>query len=155
MKTKTQIKAEIEALQKELERVEGAVRWRAEKNGSYYYLDSSGGVARGWESGNSADNYRYATGNYFKTKKEAEQHETRTLARQRCWDWIRKSNAESAKDDVWVVFADLCNVLFPTDSIEAIGSNEHEWILSSFEDCETFIAEMRDDIMLAKGWSNE
>lgn len=57
-------------------------RWRAQNGGVYYYIDDTGDVDFPYEGYDSADDYRYSTGNYFKTEKEAEQHKAYLLALQ-------------------------------------------------------------------------
>ncbi len=46
-------------------------RWRAEKSGYYYYIDSYGGISKEQEAYDWRGNSRYILGNYFKTEKEA------------------------------------------------------------------------------------
>ena len=56
-------------------------RWRADYNGSYYYIDSGGNVIHSCDC-EDEDDYRYNTGNYFKTKEEAESYKNYLIARQ-------------------------------------------------------------------------
>lgn len=46
--------------------------WRAEKKENYFYIDSCGDLYPCLEATDRIDDYRYLTGNYFKTKEEAE-----------------------------------------------------------------------------------
>ena len=57
-------------------------RWRSENDGVYYYMDDCGKCDSAYEGYGSIDDYRYNTGNYFFTKKEAEQHKAYLLALQ-------------------------------------------------------------------------
>ena len=57
-------------------------RWRSENDGVYYYMDDCGKCDSAYEGYGSIDDYRYSTGNYFKTEKEAEQHKAYLLALQ-------------------------------------------------------------------------
>ncbi len=57
-------------------------RWRSENDGVYYYMDDCGKCDSAYEGYGSIDDYRYNTGNYFKTEKEAEQHKAYLLALQ-------------------------------------------------------------------------
>ena len=57
-------------------------RWRSENGGVYYYMDDCGKCDSAYEGYGSIDDYRYNTGNYFFTKKEAEQHKAYLLALQ-------------------------------------------------------------------------
>lgn len=49
-------------------------RWRAEKGGIYWFIDSdfTGKVRDLWDQRSTDENVRYNLGNYFKTKEEAE-----------------------------------------------------------------------------------
>lgn len=47
------------------------VRWRANKNHYYYYIDSYGDISKEQEAYDWRGNSRYNLGNYFKTEKEA------------------------------------------------------------------------------------
>ena len=47
------------------------VRWRAENNNIYFFLDSFNEVKYNFEMNDIADNKRYKLGNYFKTEEEA------------------------------------------------------------------------------------
>lgn len=47
-------------------------RWRAERCGYYYTIDSTLVVIGSTECGDRYDNGRYESGNYFRTKKDAE-----------------------------------------------------------------------------------
>lgn len=55
------------------------VKWRAEPTTQYWYIDSAGHIDSAedidWSSqmGRQSDSFRYLTGNYYKTRKEAEQ----------------------------------------------------------------------------------
>ena len=57
-------------------------RWRACDDQLYFKIDNLGDVEEIVEIGYSSDDYRYNTGNYFKTEKEAEQHKAYLLALQ-------------------------------------------------------------------------
>ena len=49
-------------------------RWRAEKGGIYWFIDTdfSGKVRDLWDQRSTDENVRYNLGNYFKTKEEAQ-----------------------------------------------------------------------------------
>ena len=57
-------------------------RWRAREGDEYSFLSSAGSIGRSTEQADAIDDYRYSTGNYFFTKKEAEQHKAYLLALQ-------------------------------------------------------------------------
>lgn len=47
-------------------------RWRAEKDGIYYFVDNDGIVRFTSDKYSKIDNRKYNIGNYFKTKEEAQ-----------------------------------------------------------------------------------
>lgn len=47
-------------------------RWRANKNGGYWFVDEAGGIISFSEINSYYDNFRYYFHNYFQTKEEAE-----------------------------------------------------------------------------------
>jgi len=49
-------------------------RWRAECNSVYWYINSFGAINWCAEQNDKVDNFRYKTGNYFKTEEEAEEY---------------------------------------------------------------------------------
>ena len=57
-------------------------RWRAREGDEYSFLSGSWYIGRSTEQADTVDDYRYITGNYFKTEKEAEQHKAYLLALQ-------------------------------------------------------------------------
>ena len=57
-------------------------RWRAREGDEYSFLSGSWYIGRSTEQADTVDDYRYSTGNYFKTEKEAEQHKAYLLALQ-------------------------------------------------------------------------
>jgi hypothetical protein len=71
-------------------------RWRAKKGEYYWYLEyhysNAVGTSDEWES--EIDNIRYLTGNYFKTKKEAEEYKNYLLADTKIKDWILENDEE-------------------------------------------------------------
>lgn len=57
-------------------------RWRAEYGEGYWYVSDGGYICRGTEDRHDVDDHRFLTGNYFKTRKEAEAYKEYLLARQ-------------------------------------------------------------------------
>lgn len=58
-------------------------RWRAKNGNTYCFIDDGGYVDGGiFDCDDRYDDYHYRTGNYFKTKKEAEAYKEYLLARQ-------------------------------------------------------------------------
>jgi hypothetical protein len=57
-------------------------RWRAQRSDVYYYIDDNGFVGFVYEDNDTFDDYRYNTGNYFRTRAPAGQDRTYLLALQ-------------------------------------------------------------------------
>nr|DAN77748.1 MAG TPA: hypothetical protein [Caudoviricetes sp.] len=68
------------------EEIPGNKRWRAEYAGRYWCNDGNGGIYSSTEDGHKADNYRFCTGNYFKTEEDAEAYKEYLLAKQKLID---------------------------------------------------------------------
>lgn len=49
-------------------------RWRAEKDGTFYYIEFDFEVEKDYEDFHIFDNTRYKYGNYFKTQQEAQEY---------------------------------------------------------------------------------
>lgn len=58
----------------ELLQEKGGKPWKGVFGEIYYYVSEVGCVGNSTENNHRYDNYRYLTGNYFKTKEEAEQY---------------------------------------------------------------------------------
>jgi len=71
-----ELESKIEDLKKELEELKKAEkvnkRWRAEKEKTYFYIDSVLDVISSRECYWSEDYRRYVANNYYKTQEEAE-----------------------------------------------------------------------------------
>ena len=57
-------------------------RWRAEKGEGYWYVNDCGAIKHYHDYRDVVDNFRFTTGNYFKTEKEAEAYKEYLIARQ-------------------------------------------------------------------------
>jgi len=91
----------------ELLEKKGGKPWRAEKGKKYYYVSSNGNIDYGYESGDVHD-YYYITGNYFKTREEAEAYKARQEAIGRVTHKILELNDGEYKDfnnHYWGIFA--------------------------------------------------
>lgn len=64
--------AEIEKKIEELEKQESEVRWRAKEGGNFYFSTGYGEIRTDCDGHHKLDTDRYSLGNYFETKKEAE-----------------------------------------------------------------------------------
>lgn len=71
------------------------VRWRAEKDERYYLLSNEGFIGHNFEDSRPYNNYQYNTGNYFKTKEEAEKYKNNLIITQKLKDIaLRLNNGE-------------------------------------------------------------
>ena len=95
--TSQEYEKKLQELQSEIDKLKAFKpteykRWRAREGDEYSFLSSAGSIGRSTEQADTVDDYRYSTGNYFKTKKEAEQHKAYLLALQTIKDdaegWI-------------------------------------------------------------------
>lgn len=67
-------------------------RWRAKKYTHYYSLLNSGEIWQETEGNHRNDNYRYRTGNYFKTREEAEFEREKCLVYQELKNYAIEHN---------------------------------------------------------------
>lgn len=65
-----ELKRKYEELGKEIERLEGTKRFRADDGEVYWYIDSDGNVEEDCDNRYSEDNFRYECRNYFKTREQ-------------------------------------------------------------------------------------
>ena len=72
------MKERLENIVEEINKKYGILKcWRAEKENIYYFINSLGEIAEGFEVYSSIDNQRYEFGNYFQTYEEAEKYRDR------------------------------------------------------------------------------
>ena len=64
------------------EEITESKRWRAEHDEEYWYTGAGGSICYDTEDGHIVDKHRFLTGNYFKTREEAETHKEYLIARQ-------------------------------------------------------------------------
>jgi len=86
------------------------IRWRAEENERYFYVYDNGAIAYCDEKRHGADTYRYKSGNYYKTKEEAEQHERHQFYTQKLKDaaaqaWLASGMLINWKDERQVKYS--------------------------------------------------
>lgn len=77
MENLEELKKKYEELGKEIERLENQKknkRWRADKMDRYFYISNNKEIVVAYETGDTIDNFRYKSRNYFKTEKEAQQY---------------------------------------------------------------------------------
>lgn len=91
-----EILKEIEELKKEKENK--FKRWRAKLGFRYFYLNSVGCIMYAQEAFNSADDYRYATGNYFETEAEALRYKQNLITYQQLKDIALRLNKGQPMD---------------------------------------------------------
>lgn len=80
------IQEELTYLRAEQEKPKTPKRWRADDDIMYYRIIPNGEIAQDKEECSIVDNFQYATGNYFRTKKEAEDYKDRLLVHQELKD---------------------------------------------------------------------
>lgn len=85
------------------EEIEEYKRWRTEEFAKYWYVSDFGNVELGLNPKHEGADYCYATGNYFKTAKEADDYRKYLIARQ-----VLLDDAEGGKyllyEDNWHAF---------------------------------------------------
>ena len=65
---------------------EKAERWRAPEGGMYYFINSFGMVQSCIENGFSFDDFRFSTGNYYKTEEQTLQYIDNLITKQKLKD---------------------------------------------------------------------
>lgn len=96
MKTKKEILLEkIEELKKEIEEIDkkNDLNWRVKNGERYWCITTNGEIASLNDTDHFYDDYRWETGNYFKTEVEAEVYKDRQLAVGRINRRINELNA--------------------------------------------------------------
>ena len=78
--------SEIDNFDDWFEEIHDDKRWRAEYGEKYWCTDGNGGIYSSTEDGHKADNYRFCTGNYFKTEEDTEAYKEYLLAKQKLID---------------------------------------------------------------------
>lgn len=78
-----------EKVKQETIKQEEPIRWRAEEDETYWYVDAFGVIHDVTEYYNKVDNYLYNTGNYFQTRKQAEEYQKKLILQQEYKDWCR------------------------------------------------------------------
>lgn len=93
-----EIDNKIKKLQEEIENLKNKKdtlrRWRAKEDKIYYYVTSSNyaGIERDSENNATCDNFRYETGNYFKTENEAREYREKLIIYQKLKDLALELN---------------------------------------------------------------
>lgn len=82
-------KIEQEKLKQEEVEKEKPKRWRANYNDIYGFINDEGDIEGENETHSIVDDFRYKTGNYFKTEEEAEEHKKKLLLQQEYKDWCK------------------------------------------------------------------
>lgn len=115
-----ELEAKMKELQKEIDdlKKKKTVRWRAEKDGEYYMVDTNGDINLCSEDNHSIDNNRYNFGNYFKTREEAELVKEKILIYNELKDLALELNGGEEMDwkDAWqdkyyIYFDNFCECL--------------------------------------------
>ena len=90
------ISVEIDLLRKQIGKVNFEEnkykRWRANQGEYYWYVDYIGDIFNNYETYTELDNFRYSTGNYFRTEKEAEEYKENLITKQKLKDLALRLN---------------------------------------------------------------
>ena len=87
-----ELQEELEKLESLRERKESFRRWMADYDETYYCISSCGYVTDFRENDCSIDNFRYETGNYFKTENEAREYREKLIIYQNLKDLALELN---------------------------------------------------------------
>ena len=87
-----ELQEELEKLESLRERKESFRRWMADYDETYYCISSCGYVTDFRENDCSIDNFRYETGNYFKTENEAIEYREKLIIYQNLKDLALELN---------------------------------------------------------------
>jgi hypothetical protein len=88
-----QFKAQLEELKKASKK-----RWRAEYNEGYWSINYLGKVGRIIELHEDCDDYKYNSGNYYRTEQQAERAKFEMLFLQKLKDFALENNESEAKN---------------------------------------------------------
>ena len=91
-KIKRKLESELQKIKTELDIKTEYKRWRAEEYNIYYYIDSDFTVDFKGDVCDYEDDFKYETGNYFKTEEEAEQKLEHILIRKELKDIALRLN---------------------------------------------------------------
>ncbi len=133
-----------------IEEVKENKRWRAAKCSDYFYVASNGELCSIHEHYDTTDDFRYLTGNYFKTKKEAQAYKNKLIATQRLTDIINEKNGDwvadwtDAKEIKWSIYFN-----YTTERYAKYLSSDGKGLLliphiKSQEICEEIIRDHKD-----------
>lgn len=96
MTSKKELQEQAKRLQEELDKLNeqidnidnnSCIRWRAEQfQETYWTVDVRGKCVEYWDYYNAVDNFAYNSGNYFKTKEEAEDYRDNIIIKQELKD---------------------------------------------------------------------
>lgn len=103
----------------------GLIRWRTENGEMYWYIDEFGMIYHVIECFSKTDNYHYNTGNYFQTKKQAEEYSKKMLLQQQYKDWCAfDCDWKDAGQPKWFVYYSIDNKTIVFDNhycLRALG----------------------------------
>lgn len=101
-----------------IEPIEEHKRWRAEEGEVYYLISDGGGVVGVYERHTKCDDYRYNTGNYFRTEAEAQAKHDYDIALRTIQDDAKGFVPDRTDDkhDKWYGYYDYIHERFGADS---------------------------------------
>lgn len=118
------LKQKIEKLEKEVnspefEGIKKNIRFRADYGMSYFFINNEGMVSRGIEQHRPLDDFRYNSGNYFKTEEQAEDFRENTLTKQTLKDLALELNNGVEID--WDYYYQLKYYIFYNNGLKTLS----------------------------------
>lgn len=106
--------------------IKNNIRFRADRNMPYYFINNEGMVSMGVEQHRPLDDFRYNSGNYFETDEQAKDFRENILTKQALKDLALELNNgveidwKNTRQDKWSIFLDNDdNHLAPLDVIKS------------------------------------
>ena len=129
-------------------------RWRADVGGVYYHSDGGDFIYTAKECRDSIDESHYNSGNYFKTKEEAEQYSRYRILTQKIKDRIAELNEgwtpdwSNETERKFLIYRSYIDAIFSTSNHYYYQSANSSLFLKSKELAEQIIEEFGDDLMV-------
>jgi hypothetical protein len=98
------IEREVDAIRKELQKPDAYKRWRAEMGGKYYLITDQGCASGSNDLRTDIDNFRYISGNYFKTREEAEKYRDRLVLLQELKDFAEGYEFQDGQKNYYIYY---------------------------------------------------
>ena len=142
---------EVEVTEEQLKEIEkkSKKRWRAYNGEYYFYIDVGGYIGHETEMYYESDDFKYSIGNYFKTKKEAEEYRNKLIYKQQYRDYVNEHNEfeidwKDQEQRKYNAAYDLMDDLFCIDS-SIVSYSEGVVYATSKQIIKDFIEEIGED----------